>query len=30
VIAMMAIMVLYVVIRRPDAFQQVLRGFGGR
>lgn len=30
VIAMMAIMVLYVVIRRPEAFQQVLRGFGGR
>lgn len=30
VLLMMALMVLYVVVRRPDAFQHVLRMFGGR
>ncbi len=30
VITMMLVMVLYVLLRRPDAIQQVIRGFGGR
>jgi len=30
VITMMLGMVLYVLVRRPDALQQVIRGFGGR
>lgn len=30
VLAMMALMVLYVVIRRPEAFQELLRGAGQR
>jgi hypothetical protein len=30
VITMMLMMVLYVLMRRPDALQQVIRGFGGR